>query len=128
MMGALSNTVHQRIERFLEKLMTLVELSQAEWGDTVIYFHERDTKYSTSELRIPVVAIPQTVQEVSAPPHTTYAELMEYVDNVPGTTQIMQRTSRPGSSHMREGFGKPQLDTGILGLAPAAGWIHHLCR
>jgi len=76
--------------------------------------------YGTFELSVPAVVKPQMDQDVAAPAPTTFGELMECVDIVPGISQMLQGTSRPGSSHMWLGSGKLLLDTGIPGYAPAA--------
>jgi len=43
---------------------------------------------------------------VAAP--TTFGELMQTLDIVPGKLQIPQGTSKSGSSHIKLGSGKPQ--------------------
>jgi hypothetical protein len=99
--------------------MKLDELTQPRWKDAADYFRERDKKYGTAELRVPVVVQPQTDDDASAPPPTTFGELMERLDVVPGISQMPQGTSRPGSSHIRLDSVRPQLNTSISGLQPA---------
>jgi len=41
-------------------------------------------KYDRAELRVPVVVQPQTDDDALAPPPTTFGELMERLDIVPG--------------------------------------------
>ena len=100
--------------------MKLDELTQPGWEDAADYFRERDKKYGTAELRVPVVVQPQTDDDASAPPPTTFGELMERLDIVPGISQMPQRTSRPGSSHIWLGSVKLQSITSISGLEPTA--------
>jgi len=119
-MGTISKMVQQRMESFRQKQMKLDELTQPGWEDAADYFRERDKKYGTAELRVPVVVQPQTDDDPSAPPPTTFGELMERLDIVPGISQMPQGTSRPGSSHIRLGSVKPQSNTTISGLEPAA--------
>jgi hypothetical protein len=83
------------------------ELTQPGWEDAADYSRGRDKKYSTAKLTVPVVIQPQTDDDPSAPPRTTYGELMERLDIVPGISQMPQGTSRPGSSHIRLGSVKP---------------------
>jgi len=45
---------------------------------------------------------------------------MERLDIVPGISQMPQGTSRPGISHIRLGSVKPQSNSTISGLDPAA--------
>ena len=118
-MGTISKTVQQRIESFRQKQMKLDELTQPGLEDAADYFRERDKKYGTAELRVPVVVQPQTDDGASAPPPTTFGELMERLDIVPGISQMPQGTSRPGSCHIRLGSVKPQSNTSISGLEPA---------
>jgi hypothetical protein len=117
--GTISKTVQHRMKRFRQKQMMLDELTQPGWGNTADYFCETDKNYGTAELRVPAVVKPQTDHDVAAPALTTFGELMESLDIVPGRSQMLHGTSRPGSSHMRLGAGKPKSNTSIPGLAPA---------
>jgi len=87
-MGTISKTVQQRMESFWQKQMKLDELTQPGWEDAADYFRERDKMYGRAELRVPVVVQPQTDDDASAPPPTTFAELMERLDIVPGISQM----------------------------------------
>jgi len=91
-MGTITKTVQQRMESFRQKQMKLDELTQPGWEDAADYFRERDKKYGTAELRVPVVVQPQTDDGASAPPPTTFGELMERLDNVLGISQMPQGT------------------------------------
>jgi len=119
-MGTISKTVQQRMESFRQKQLKLDELAQPGWEDAADYFRERDKKYRTAELRVPVVVQPQTDDDASAPPPTTFGELIERLDIVPGISQMPQGTSQPRRSHIRLGWVKPQSNTTISGLEPAA--------
>jgi len=119
-MGTISTMVQQRMESFPQLQMKLDELTQPGWEDAADYFRERDKRYGTAEFRVLVVVQPQTDDDASAPPPTTFAELMERVDIVPEILQMPQGTSQPGSSHIRVGSVKPQSNTSISGLEPAA--------
>ena len=119
-MGTITKTVQQRMESFSQKQMKLNELTQPRWEDAADYFRARDKKYGTSELRVPAVVQPQTNVDAPAPPPTTFGELMESLDIVPGISERPQGTSRPGSSHIRLGSVKLQSKSSILSGEPAA--------
>jgi len=118
-MGTITKTVQPRMESFRQKQMKLAALTQPGWEDAADYFRERDKKYGTAELKVPVVVQPQTDDDTSASPPTTFGELMVRLDIVPGISQMPQGTSQPGSSHIRLGSVKPQSNTSISGLEPA---------
>jgi len=106
-MGTISRTVQQCMERFRQKQMKLDELTQPGWGNSADCFSARDKKSSTSELKVPAVVKPQTDNDAAAPAPTTLGVLMECLDIVPGIWQMPQVTSRLGSCHIRLGSGKP---------------------
>jgi len=108
------------MERFRQNQMKLDELTQPGWEDAADHFHERDKKYGRFELRVPAVVQPQTNDDAPAPPPTTFGELMESVDIVPGISQRPQGTSPPGSSHIRLGSVMPQSKSSIPSGEPAA--------
>jgi hypothetical protein len=83
-MGTIFKTVQQHMERCRQKQTKLDELTQPGWEDAADYFSERDKKYGTAELWVPVVIQPQTDDDASAPPPTTFGELLERLDIVPG--------------------------------------------
>ena len=112
-MGTITTTVQQRMERFRQMQMKLDELTQPGWEDAADYFSERDKKYGTFELRVPAVIQPQTNDDAPASPLTTIGELMESVDVVTRKSQRLQGTSQPGSSHIRLGSVKPQSKSSI---------------
>jgi hypothetical protein len=118
-MGTITKTVQQHMESFRQKQMKLEELTQPGWEDAADYFRERDKKYGTAELKVPVVVQLQTHDGASSPPPTTFGELMEWLDIVPGISQMPQGTSRPGSSHIWVGSVKPHSNTSISGHQPA---------
>jgi len=119
-MGTITKTVQQCMERFRQKQMKLDEFTQPGWEDAADYFRERDKKYDTTELRVPAVVQPQTNDDAPAPLPATFGELMESLDFVRGISQRPQGTSRPGSSHIRLGSVKPQSKLSICSSEPAA--------
>jgi hypothetical protein len=100
-MGPITKTVQQRMERFRQKQMNLNEWSQPGWEDAAQYFHEGDKKYGTSKLLVAAIVQPHTNDDPPAHPPTTFGELIESLDIVPGISRGLQETSRPGSSRMR---------------------------
>jgi len=126
--STITNTVPQRIERFRQKQLHLDELTQPGWEDAAGYFCQRDEKYGTSEMQVPAVVKPHMDDDSSSPALTTFRELMECLDIVPGITQMLQQTSRQRSNHVRLGSGKPQPDMTIPGLAPATELHSSLIR
>jgi len=86
-MGTISKTVQQGMERFRQKQMKLDELTQPGWEDAADYFRERDEKYCTSELRVPAVVQRRANDNAPAPPPTAFGELMGSLDIVPGILQ-----------------------------------------
>jgi len=118
-MGTITKTVQQRMERFRQKQMQHDELTQPGWEDTAGYFCERDMKYGTCELRVTAVVQPQTDDDAAVPALTTFGERKECLDIVPATSKMLQGTFRPGSSHMWLGSGKPQSNRSRPCLASA---------
>jgi len=83
-MGTITKTVQQSMERFWQKQMKLDQLTPPGCEDAADYFCGRDKKYSTSELSVSAVVQPQTNDDAPAPPLTTFGELMDSLDIVPG--------------------------------------------
>jgi hypothetical protein len=52
-MGTMTKTVKQYMERFQQKKMKFAKLTQPEWADSSECFSDIDKKLSTSELRVP---------------------------------------------------------------------------
>jgi hypothetical protein len=119
-MGKITKMVLQCRERFQLKQMKLEELTRPGWEDAANYLREQHMKYSTSESRVPAVVQLQTNEDAPAPPPTTFGQLIESLDIVPGIWQRPQGTSRPGSSHIRLGSVKPQSNSSIPSGKPAA--------
>ena len=92
-MGATSKTFQHRMEILRQKPIKFDELTEPGWGDSADYLRERDTKYGSTELRIPVVVILETDHDVAAPALEPFGELMECFDIVPGRSQMVQRRS-----------------------------------
>jgi len=99
-MGTISKMVQQRMERFRQTQMKLGKLTQQGWGDEADCFCERHKKYSTTELKVPAVVKPHINDDAANPARTTFGELMESPDIIPGILRMPQRTSRPGSRLM----------------------------
>jgi len=100
-MGTISKMVQHRMESFRKKQLRLDKLTQLGWGDAADYFGERDMKYGTTQLKIPAVGEPQEDSTAATPSPTTFGELMQSLDIVPGHSQVPQVTSRQGTSQMR---------------------------
>jgi len=118
-MFTITKTVQHRLWKFLQNQMKPDELTQPGWEDTANYFPERDREYGTSKLSVPAVVQQQTDDDAAAPARTSFGEHMECVDIVPRLSQMPQETSGPGSSHIRLGSVKLQLNRSIPGSAPA---------
>jgi len=54
-MGTITKMEQHRKERFQQKQMRFDELTPPGWEDAADYFHEREKKYGTSEMRLPAV-------------------------------------------------------------------------
>jgi len=119
-MGTITKMIQQRMERFRPKQMKFDELTQPRWENAADYLWGRDMKYPTSGMRVPAVIQLQTDDVTIVPALTTFGELLQCLDIVPGILQMPQGTSRPGSTHIRLGLVTPQSDTCIPSLAPTA--------
>jgi len=98
--GTISKTVQQRMERFQQMQMKFDELTQPWWGDAADYCPNRDKKYWTTKLTVLAVVILQTDKVVAVPAPTTGGEPIESLDIIHGKLPMLQGTFRPGSSHM----------------------------
>jgi len=92
-MSTISKMVKHRMESFQQRQMKLDQLTQPGWGDAADYFRERDMKYGMTELKVPAVGKPQTDLTAATPSPTTFGELMQALDIVPGQSQMPQVTS-----------------------------------
>jgi len=119
-MGTISKMIHHRMESLRQKQIRLDELMQWGWGDTADYFWERDMKYGTAESIVLSVVKTETDKTTATPLPTTFGELMQTLNIVPAQLQMPQRTSPPGSSHMRLGSEKSPSHTNIAYLLPDA--------
>jgi len=79
-MGTLTKTVQQRMERCRQEQMKFNDLTQPGWEDAAEYLRGRDMNYGTSELRVPAVVQPQTNDDALPHPLTTFTELIESLD------------------------------------------------
>jgi hypothetical protein len=118
-MGTITKTLQQRMDRFRQKQMKIDKLTQLGREDVADDLCERDKKYCITKLRVPAVVQPQTNDDAPAPPPATFGELTQSVDIVPGISERPQGTSRPGSSHIRQGSVKPQTKPSIASVKPA---------
>jgi len=91
------------MDRFQHKQMKLDELTQPGWENAANYFCESDTKYGTTEWKVPAVIQPQMADDAASSAPRAFGEPMETLDSVPGKVQMLQVTSRPGSHHIRLG-------------------------
>ena len=119
-MGTITKTVQQRMERFRQKRVKLNKLTPPGLEDAADYFRDRDNKYSTYELMVPAAVQPQTNDNAAVPTLTTFGELMECLQILLGISPMPRGTPRPGSSHMRLGSMKLQSNTSISSHQPAA--------
>jgi len=117
--GTITKTSLQSLERFRQKQMKLDELTQPGWEDAADYFREGDNKYGTSAFWVPAVVQQQTDDDAATPVPTMIGELLECLDIVLGISHMPPGTSRPASSHIRLGSVKPQSNTTISGFEPA---------
>jgi len=104
------------MESFRQKQMRLDELMQPGWGDKADYFCQRDMKYRMTELKVPAVVKPPTDTTPATTSLTTFGELMQDLNIIPGLSQMLQVTSRQGSCRMRLGSVKPEADNHIVSL------------
>jgi hypothetical protein len=82
-MGTISETVQQRMERFQQKQMKLSKLTQLGWQDVANYFRQRDKKYGLTELKSPAVIKPHMDDNAAYPAPTTFVVFMEFFDIIP---------------------------------------------
>jgi len=99
-MGPISSRVQQHMLRFRLKQMKLEELRHLGCGDTAGYFHQSVKNCGRIKLRVPAVVKPETDDGAAAATSTTFGECMEFVDIIPGISQMPQGTTGQGSSHM----------------------------
>jgi len=92
-MGTICKTVQHRMERFRQKQIKLDELMQPGWGDAADHFRERDRKYGTTELKVPVVVQLQREEDVICSAPTACGEPIETLDINPGKSEMPQVTS-----------------------------------
>jgi hypothetical protein len=97
--------------------MKFEESTDPGWEDAANYFRGRDMMYGTSELRVRASVPPQIKYDATPHQLTTFAEIMENQDIMPG---ISQGTSRQGCSHIRLGSVKLQSKSSIPSGEPAA--------
>jgi hypothetical protein len=76
-MGTITKTVQQHIERFRQKHMKVDELTHPGWDNATNSFCVGDKKYGTSELMVPAVIQQQTNDDTSPYPPKPFGDLIE---------------------------------------------------
>jgi hypothetical protein len=109
-MGTISKMVQRRMDSIRQKQFRCDKLTQLGLRDIADYVCERDMKYGATEFKVPVVVKPQTDTTAATPSQTTFGELMQAFDIVPGQSPMPHVTFREGSSQMRLGSEEPQAD------------------
>jgi len=79
-MGIMTKTVQQRMERLWQKWIKLDELTQPRWEDAADCFRARDQKNNTSEFRVAAVIPLQTDDDAAVPALTPLGLHMECHD------------------------------------------------
>jgi hypothetical protein len=118
--GTITKTVRQRMEKFQQKHMKLDELTQPGWEDASDYYHERDKKYGRYQFRSLEVVQPQTNHDPMAPALMTFGELVECLVIVPRISRMPLGTSRQGSCHIMLCWVKWQSNMRISDFEPTA--------
>jgi len=118
MMGTISKTVEQRMERIRQKHRKHDRLTQPRWGDAADSFTKWDKMYSTTEFKVPAVVKPYTYDDTANGAPTTGREIVESLDIIRGISQMPHRTSRPGSSFLKLGSGMTQSNECIVSYSP----------
>jgi hypothetical protein len=118
-MGTITKMIQHHMESFQQKLVRLDQLTQPGWGDATNYFHERDMKYGSAELKVLAVVKPQRDTTAATSSQTTVREHMQTRAIVRGQLEMLAATSRPESSQMRLGLDKPQSQKLIPVLSPS---------
>jgi hypothetical protein len=96
---------------------------QPGWGDAADNFWAKDMKHGTTELNVLAVVKPQTHMTTSTPSPTTFGELVQSPDIVPGQSVMPHVTSRRGSCHMRLGLKKPLAQTHNISIVQGSAWF-----
>jgi len=117
-MGTIDRRVQPRMEGFRQKQMSLDKFMQLGWRHVADYVGERDMYYGVAEIMVPLVVKPQTDTTAATPSPTTFGEIMQIVDIVPGQLQMPQETTCPASSEMRPGSEKPMSHQHKSSLPP----------
>jgi len=107
-MDTISKTLQLNMESFRQKQMRLEELTEPGWGDMVDYFQERVMKYGKPELAVPAVVKTQTDMTAPTLSPTTFGEVMQTLDIVPGQSQMLPVMSWLERCEMRLGSENPQ--------------------
>jgi len=92
-MGTITKSVQQCMERFWQKQMKLDELTQQEVENASDYIRCRDQNYGTCDIWVAAAVQHYTDDDAVAPAPTSFREQMECLDIVPGISQMPQETS-----------------------------------
>jgi hypothetical protein len=114
----LSKMVEQCMGRYRQTQMKLDEWTEPGWRDAAKYFHERDNRYSTTELQVLAGFKSHMDDEAANPAPSIFGDLMVSLDIIPGILQMPHGTFPQGSSHLRLGCGRWQSKTCIALLPP----------
>jgi len=106
--------------------MSIDDLMQPGWEGAANNFCEKDMTYGMTELKVGAVGKPQIGVTAASPSPTTFGELMQALNIVPGQSQMLQVTSGQGSSQRCLGFEKPQINNRVLFLMLEA--LHDLSQ
>jgi len=91
--GTIPNMGQHRMESCRQHRMRHDELMQPVWGDAPDYFHARDMKYGTTELKVSAIVMPETDMTAATSSPTSFGELMPVLDMVTREAQMPQVTS-----------------------------------
>jgi len=76
----------------------------------------RDEKYSRAKWTVSAVLLPLMKDDAGPSALTSFGELIDTVDMIPGKSPVLEGTSRPGCSKMKLRSGESQSHQGIASL------------
>jgi hypothetical protein len=98
--------------------MKFDELTQPGWGNVADYFPEQDKRNSPTELKVPAVIKSHLDNQAANPAPSKVEEVTESLEIIPGISQMLCGTSRPGSNDLKLTFRSPQSDKCIGSRLP----------
>ena len=116
-MRTITEMVQYRIESFRHKPFSLQNLTYPECGNPADSVCEREMKYGTTQLMVPVVVKLQTDITAATPSPISFENLMQTRDMVPGRFEMPPLTLRPRRSQLRLCSERPDADSNIVSLA-----------